>query len=145
MIDLSSEEERAMAGRPAWRVQAACISGTACHRCGALAGSGCKRPGPGKKATTCRERVWAMRALERSRGKPPLRDAVAPFLDALASTIGPYLGTIALWDDSVLDPAIRHGLVRLAIGPLGAPAWVVTAAGAEYAEEWRLHSRHAEL
>ena len=143
---LAAEEERAMAGKPAWRVRAACVAGVACPRC--MAAIGVKCGTRSKPVASCRERVWAMRALQRAHGKAPMVADVAPFLDTIAG-VKPGDATSFGWRvdlktwalasgeeiaDADLAPAIRHGLVRLSIS--GAPVWVVTEAGAEYAAGW---------
>jgi len=150
---LAAEEERAMAGKPAWRVRAACVAGVACPRCMAAIGVKC---GPrSKPAASCRERVWSMRALQRAQGKAPMVADVAPFLDVVAKFIStPVLGAMLepgmhlgarVWltqsyasiADDDMQAAIRHGLVRLSVASGGAPVWVVTEAGAEYAAGWK--------
>ena len=156
---LAGEEARAMAGKPAFRVRMACVAGVACPRCGAPVEARCVRPkaqgtrgikGSANPAPLCRERVWAMRALQRSpaMSRPPRVADVAGFMDAIAGadlTFGIYMdggmwraaGQPLFADDSDLDPAIRHGLVRLSVAASGAPVWVITEAGAEYAAGWR--------
>lgn len=153
---LAAEEARAMAGKPAFRVRMACVAGIACPRCRAPIGTRCSRPpvagirGTPKPEPSCRERVWAMRALQRSpaMSRLPRVADVAGFMDAIAGadlTFGIYMdggmwraaGQPLFADDSDLDPAIRHGLVRLSVAASGAPVWVITEAGAEYAAGWR--------
>lgn len=152
MADLATEEARAMSGRPAWRVAAACIKGTACPRCQAPMGARCS----GK--VTCRERVWAQRANERARAGGRAVD-VAVFLDAVSDPPTPA-GAVIYWhagewrlpscyggrvvEAGSLHRAIFGGLVRLS----GAqkPEWIITESGAVLAEEWaRSRAAQAEL
>lgn len=157
---LAADEARAMAGKPAFRVRMACVAGVACPRCGAGAGTRCSRPkvpginwAPGA-APSCRERVWAMRALQRSpaMSRPPRVADVAGFVDAVAGHVATgftlsWVPTLSMWmldghaatqvADAYLDSAIRHGLVRLSVASDGRPLWVITEAGAEYAAGWR--------
>jgi len=151
---LAAEEERAMAGKPAWRVRAACVAGVACPRCMSALGVKC---GPkSKPAASCRERVWAMRALQRAQGKAPMVSDVTPFLDVVANlaagqTLRPmeFHGDLAWYAvnmarpvaDADLIPAIRHGLVRLSVASDGAPVWVVTEAIAGFTENVEDHEK----
>lgn len=146
MTDLATEEARAMSGRPAWRVAAACVKGVACPRCEVAAGARCN----GK--TTCRERVWRQRAQERARSSciDSLGHAFVPvMLDenlAAGSVIWwhPQAGEWRLPETAgandispeVLAEAIRGGLVRLAISGGIMPAWVVTEWGHSLAIGW---------
>ena len=74
---LEVEAARAMSGRPAWRVVAACVKGGSCPRCGALTGVKCRTPHI--------ERVWAQRARERGAAKPARVHATGAqaFIDVL--------------------------------------------------------------
>ena len=65
---LEVEAARAMSGRPAWRVVAACVKGGPCPRCEAAAGVKCR--------VQHIERVWAQRARERGAAKPARVHAV---------------------------------------------------------------------
>lgn len=157
---LAAEEARAMAGKPAFRVRMACVAGIACPRCRAPMGARCSLPpvagirGTPKPAPSCRERVWAMRALQRSpsMSRPPRVADVAGFLDVIPGDIKAgdalwWVASLSAWEmsdhgaksvsDTAIDSAIRHGLVRLSVASDGRPLWVITAAGAEYAAGWR--------
>lgn len=111
----------------------------------------------GVPVPSCRERVWAMRALQRSpaMSRPPKVADVAPFLNSLTEHPGPDLGVAMWWDAAfiawrlpqshghllleheLIEAPVRHGLVRLSVASSGAPVWVITEAGAEYAAGWR--------
>lgn len=143
---LAAEEARAMAGKPAFRVRMAAKSGIACPRCQRPMGVRCGRNTSNEPS--CRERVWAMRALQRSpaMSRPPKVADVAPFLDIVTKTALDYgihphgdgwiIGAEMMRDD-VLNVAIRHGLVALRVSEYGGPVWVITEAGAEYAAGWK--------
>lgn len=140
MTDLATEEARAMAGRPAWRVAAACIKGVNCPRCKAMKTVRCW-------PATCCERVWRQRARERSARPSPV--GVHAFLEAVAA-IDLRAGVVFWWDEhyevwritsvdmseSMLAPAIRGGLVRLTVSNGVRPEWVVTEHGEALAREF---------
>ena len=155
---LAAEEARAMAGKPVFRVRMAAVAGIACPRCGAVMGARCKqKPGAfaaGNRAPSCRDRVWAMRALQRSpaMSRPPRVADVAGVLDVIPGDTQAgdalwWVASLSAWEmadhgaesvsDAALDVAIRHGLVRLSVASDGRPLWVISEAGAEYAAGWR--------
>lgn len=133
---LEVEAARAMSGRPAWRVVAACVKGGPCPRCEAAVGVKCKA------AVTCNERVWAQRAQERAAGKMQRgrREGAERFIKAVAEhgiNAGAHVSRTrdggycwpSAWDCApievlAMDAAIACGYVRLA--NLGGPVWVVT-------------------
>jgi hypothetical protein len=144
VTDLATEEARAMSGRPAWRVAAACIKGVACPRCSAEQGVRCS----GK--TTCRERVWRERAHERAVATS--RQAADGAFNAFLEAIAEHSADVVIWQSNrtgewriaaggpdisagVLQQGITGGLVRL-VTWTGGGAWAITEAGAAYAEEW---------
>jgi len=134
---LEVEAARAMSGRPAWRVVAACVKGGSCPRCGALIGVKCRTPHI--------ERVWAQRARERGAAKPARVHATGAqaFIDVLVRERVPA-GAV-LWrrpdtegwhwpdecgagdvEPAAMDAAIALGFVRLATSGGIMPVWVVT-------------------
>lgn len=134
---LEVEAVRAMSGRPAWRVVAACVKGGSCPRCGALTGVKCRTPHI--------ERVWAQRARERGAAKPARVHAAGAqaFIDAVIRER--ILAGAVLWrrpdaegwnwpdergagnvEPAAMDAAIALGYVRLAISGGVMPVWVVT-------------------
>jgi len=134
---LEVEAARAMSGRPAWRVVAACVKGGSCPRCGALTGVKCRTPHI--------ERVWAQRARERGAAKPARVHATGAqaFIDVLVRERVPA-GAV-LWrrpdtegwhwpdecgagdvEPAAMDAAIALGFVRLATSGGIMPVWVVT-------------------
>jgi hypothetical protein len=144
VTDLATEEARAMSGRPAWRVAAACIKGVACPRCSAEKGVRCS----GK--VTCRERVWCQRAYERlvSTTSQAANGVFNAFLEAIAE----HSSNVVIWQSNrtgewrimaggpdisagTLQQGITGGLIRL-ITWTGCGAWAITEGGAAYAEEW---------
>lgn len=143
---LEVEAARAMSGRPAWRVVAACVKGGSCPRCGALAGVKCRTPHI--------ERVWAQRARERGAAKPARVHATGAqaFIDVLVRERVPA-GAV-LWrrpdadgwhwpdecgtgtvDPAAMEAAVALGYVRLAISGGVMPVWVVTDVATTLAAE----------
>lgn len=141
---LEVEAVRAMSGRPAWRVVAACVKGGSCPRCEAAAGVKCRRP-VNSNGGSCNERVWAQRARERGAAKPARVHAAGAqaFIDAVIRER--ILAGAVLWrrpdaegwnwpdergagnvEPAAMDAAIALGYVRLAISGGVMPVWVVT-------------------
>ena len=141
---LEVEAARAMSGRPAWRVVAACVKGGPCPRCEAAAGVKCRRP-VNSNGGSCNERVWAQRARERGAAKPARVHATGAqaFIDAVIRER--ILAGAVLWrrpdaegwnwpdergagnvEPAAMDAAIALGYVRLAISGGVMPVWVVT-------------------
>lgn len=138
---LEVEAVRAMSGRPAWRVIAACVKHGPCPRCGALAGVKCR--------VQHIERVWAQRARERGAAKPKREHAAGAqaFIDVVIRErvaegarlwrrpdaegwhwpdecgAGAGAGDV---EPAAMDAAVALGYVRLAISGGIMPVWVVT-------------------
>lgn len=156
---LEAEAERAMSGRPAWRVVAACVKGGACPGCGRPAGVRCIPRG----FNVCPERVWAQRARERAAGRVPRgqHDGARAFIDAVIRervAVGAVLWRRPdaegwNWPDecgtggvelAAMDAAIACGYVRLAISGGVMPVWVVTEAAVEQAAAWAVEAIEAD-
>ncbi len=149
---LDTEVVRAMSGRPAWRVVAACVKGGPCPRC--------LRPMQAKcviqSGSACRERVWAQRARERAEGYRPRRAQAAGAQGFIGVIVRERVAVGAkLWrrpdaegwhwpdecgtgevDPAAMDAAIACGLVRLAISGGVMPVWVVTEYAVREAAAW---------
>lgn len=153
---LEVEAARAMSGRPAWRVVAACINGGPCPRCGRPAGVRCIPQG----FNVCPERIWAQRARERGAAKPKREHAAGAqaFIEAVAlhrinadahvsrtrdgGWCWPSAWDCAPIDTLAMDAAIACGYVRLA--NCGGPVWVVTDAAVVLADAMRSESAAVE-
>lgn len=153
---LEAEAVRAMSGRPAWRVVAACVKGGPCPRCGAAVGVKC-RP---TMTPPHIERVWAQRARERGAAKPKREHAAGAqaFIESVAlhrinaeahvsrtrdgGWCWPSAWNCAPIDTLAMDAAIACGYVRLA--NCGGPVWVVTDAAVVLADAMRSESAAVE-